>query len=65
MTARQLRRLQLALADFCVEDIISMSEAEIDAELREEGLDPEQVVRDVRAAFDRAFAKTRIEGSET
>jgi hypothetical protein len=62
MTTKQLRRLQLALEDSALKDLISMSDAEIDAALREEGLDPDQVIRDMRAAFARAFAEIKSEG---
>ena len=59
MTAKQLRRLKLALADFCVEDIMAASDEEILAELREEGLDPAKVAEDMRKAFERVFAEER------
>jgi hypothetical protein len=59
MTAKQLRRLKLALADSAVEDIMSMSDAEILDELREEGLDPAQVAEDMRKAFERVFAQAK------
>ena len=62
MTARQLRRLKLALADFAVEDIMAASDAEIDAELREDGLDPAKVASDMRKAFERVFAEAEVEG---
>lgn len=59
MTARQLRRLKLPPADSFVEDVMAMSEAEIDAELRADGLDPAEVIRDMNEAFERAFAKAK------
>jgi hypothetical protein len=59
MTARQLRRLQLALDDAYVEEIMAMDGEQLRAECIQEGLDPDQIVRDMQAAFDRAFERVR------
>lgn len=54
LTARQ--RLD-NLADAFVEDILAMSDEEILAEAREDGIDVEQVAHDGRALFERAKAR--------
>jgi hypothetical protein len=59
VTRRQLSRLRLALADFCVEDILSTTDDEILAELREEGVDPQELLESARKAFERVFADAK------
>jgi hypothetical protein len=51
----QLRNVWVA----AVEDLMGMTESEIDAELKELGVDPEAAAQDGKAAVEQATAKAR------
>ena len=54
LTAKQkLRNLETALVD----DIMEMSEEELVAELKEDGLDPDEMVARVKEIFRKAIMK--------
>ena len=50
--------------DIEVERILSLSDGEIDAELRAEGLDPATVATEMRATIERAFEEAAARKAE-
>lgn len=53
----------VAIFDACAEDVLRMSDDEIEAELRAEGVDVERYKARVRAILDEALAKRKAQAS--
>lgn len=53
------RRAMQNLAEFLVEDILSLTDEEVIAEIIEDGGDPDKIATDMRLMFERVWAEVR------